>query len=81
MLNSYIICQLVSVVTQTVKNLPAMRETWVQSLGWEDPLKEMATHSNILDWVISSSWVISCSWIISGTEEPGGRQSTGSQRV
>ena len=33
MLNSYIICQLVSMVTQTVKNLPAMRETWVQSLG------------------------------------------------
>ena len=38
-----------SLVTQTVKNLPAMRETWVQSLGWEDYLeKEMATHSSIL---------------------------------
>ena len=49
MLNSYIICQLVSLVTQTVKNLPAMRETWVQSLGWEDPLEEgMATYSSIL---------------------------------
>ena len=34
-----------------VKNLPAMRETWVQSLGWEDPLEEsMATHSSILAW-------------------------------
>ena len=38
-------------VTQTVKNLPAMRETWVRSLGWEDPLEElMATHSSILAW-------------------------------
>ena len=38
-----------SLVTQTVKNLPAMRETWVQSLGWDDPLEEgMATHSSIL---------------------------------
>ena len=38
-----------SLVTQTVKNLPAVQETWVQSLGWEDPLeKEMATHSSIL---------------------------------
>ena len=38
-----------SLVTQMVKNLPAMRETWVQSLGWEDPLEEgMATHSSIL---------------------------------
>ena len=37
----------------TVKNLPAMWETWVQSLGWEDPLeKEMATHSSILAWRI-----------------------------
>ena len=37
-----------------VKNLPAMRKTWVQSLGWEDPLEEgMATHSSILDWRIS----------------------------
>ena len=50
--------------------MPAMRETWVQSLGWEDPLeKEMATHSSILAWKIP--------W----TEEPGGLQSTGQQRV
>ena len=47
-----------------------MRETWVQSLGWGDPLeKEMATHSGILAW--KTSW----------TEEPGGLQSTGSKRV
>ena len=40
-------------VTQTVKNLPAMQESWVQSLVWEDPLEEgMATHSNILAWII-----------------------------
>ena len=38
-----------SLVAQMVKHLPAMQETWVQSLGWEDPLeKEMATHSSIL---------------------------------
>ena len=43
-----------SLVAQTVKNPPAMWETWVQSLGWEDPLEEsMATHSSILDWRIS----------------------------
>ena len=42
-----------SLVAQLVKNLPAMRETWVQSLGWEDPLeKGKATHSNILAWRI-----------------------------
>ena len=42
-----------SVVTQTVKNLPAMWETWVQSLGWEDPLEEgMATYSSFLAWKI-----------------------------
>ena len=59
-----------SLVAQTVKRLPAMRETWVQSLGWEDPLeKEMATHSSILAWKIP--------W----TEEPGRLQSMGSQRV
>ena len=53
-----------------VKNPPAMQETWVQFLGWEDPLeKGMATHSNILAWRIL--------W----TEEPGGLQSMGSQRV
>ena len=59
-----------SLVAQTVKNLPAMQETCVQSLGWEDPLeKEMATHSSVLAWRIP--------W----TEEPGGLQSMGSQRV
>ena len=59
-----------SLVTQTVKNPPALRETWVQSLGWEDPLeKGMATHSRILAWRIP--------W----TEEPGGLQSMGLQRV
>ena len=53
-----------------VKNLPAMWETWVQSLGWEDSLeKGMATHSSILAGRIP--------W----TEEPGRLQSTGSQRV
>ena len=42
-----------SLVTQMVKNLPAVQETWVQSLGWEDPLEEsMATHSSILAWRI-----------------------------
>ena len=53
-----------------VKNLPAMRETWFQSLGWEDPLeKGMATHSNSLAWRIP--------W----TEGPGMLQSMGLQRV
>ena len=53
-----------------VKTLPAVQETGVLSLGWEDPLeKEMATHSSILAWIIP--------W----TEEPGGLQSMGSQRV
>ena len=57
-------------MAQTVKNLPAMQETQVQSLGWEDPLeKGMATHSSILAWRIL--------WI----EECGGLQSMGSQRV
>ena len=57
-------------IAQSVKNLPAVQEPWVPSLVWEDALeKEMATHSNILAWKIS--------W----TEEPGGLQSTGSQRV
>ena len=57
-------------VAQTVKNLPAMQETWVQSLDWEDPLeKGMATYSGILAWRIP--------W----TEEPGGLQSMASQRV
>ena len=53
-----------------VKRLPAMHETWVRSLGQEDPLeKEMATHSSIPAWKIP--------W----TEEPGGLQSMGQQRV
>ena len=40
-------------MAQTIKNLPAMQETWVQSLGWEDPLeKGMSTHSSILAWRI-----------------------------
>ena len=57
-----------SPVAQMVKNLPAMQETWVQSLGQEDPLeKGMATHSNIL------------AWRIPGTEEPGRSQSVGLQ--
>ena len=57
-------------MAQRSKRLPAMWETWVQSLDWEDPLeKEMATHSSILAWRIL--------WM----EEPGGLQSTGSQRV
>ena len=60
----------VSLVAQRLKRLPARRETWVQSLGREDPLEnEMATHSSILAWRIP--------W----TEEPGRLQSTGSQRV
>ena len=47
----YILCA--SQVTQMVKNLPAMQETWVRSLGWEDPLKEgLETHSSILAWRI-----------------------------
>ena len=57
-------------VAQMVKNLPAMQETQVHSLGQEDPLeKEMATHSSILAWEIP--------WM----EEPGELQSMGSQRV
>ena len=55
-----------SVVAQTVKRLPAMQETWVQSLGLEDPLEpEMTTHSSILAWKIP--------WM----EEPGRLQSMG----
>ena len=42
-----------SLVAQTVQNLPAMRETWVRSLGWEEPLEEgLATHSSVLAWRI-----------------------------
>ena len=61
---------LFSLLAQMVKNLPTVQETQVQSVGWENPLeKEMATHSSILACRIP--------W----TEEPGGLQSTGSQRV
>ena len=57
-------------VAQMVKNLRAMQDTQVRSLGWEDPPeKEIATHSSILAWTIP--------W----TEEPGGLQSMGSQTV
>ena len=59
-----------SLVAQLVKNSPAMQETWVRSLGREDPLeKKMATHSSILTWRIL--------W----TDESGGLQSMGTQRV
>ena len=48
-----VLCFKIFPVAQTVKNLPAVQETWVQSLGWEDTLEEgMATHSNILAWRI-----------------------------
>ena len=57
-------------MTQMVKNLPAVQETWVWSLGQEDPLeKGMATHSSFLTWRIPRA------------EEPGGLESTGSQKV
>ena len=57
-------------MAQMVKSLPAIQETWVHFLGWEDPLEtEMATHSSVLAWRIP--------W----TEEPGGLQTMGSQRV
>ena len=69
-MNSFVLCflyflciilVLTSLMAQTVKRLPAMQETWVQSLGQEDPLeKGMATHSSILAWRIPL------------TEEPGG---------
>ena len=59
-----------SLVAQIVKHLSTMQETWVQSLGWEDPLeKEMAIHSSTIAWKIP--------W----TEEPGSLQSMGLQRV
>ena len=59
-----------SLVAQMVKNVPALQETWFQSLDQENPLeKGMATHTNILAWRIP--------W----TEEPGGLQPMGSQRV
>ena len=63
-------CHRTSLVAQTVKRLSTMWETWVQSLGWEDPLeKEMAIHSSTIAW--KTPW----------TEEPGRLQSMGSQRV
>ena len=63
-------CSWASLVAQMVKNPPAMRETWVRSLGWKATLEEgMAAHSSILAWRIP--------W----TKEPGGLQSKGSQRV
>ena len=62
--------QTLTLVAQTVKHLPAMQETWIQSLGWEDPLeKEMATHSSTLAWKFPSM------------KEPGRLQSMGLQRV
>ena len=58
-----------SLVAQSLKNLPAMQETWVQFMGWEDPLeKEMATHSVL-------------AWRILGTEEPSRLQSMESQEL
>ena len=69
-MNSYSLLIRASVVAQLVKNLTAMQKIQVQSLGWEDPLKEeLATHPSILAWRIP--------W----TEEPGGLQSMGLQRV
>ena len=63
-------CKRASLVPHRLKHLPAMQEAWVRSLGREDTVeKEMATHSSILAWRIP--------W----TAEPGGLQSTGSQRI
>ena len=63
-------CTKASLVAQTVKRLPAVWETQVRSLGWEDPLeKEMATHSSVL------------AWRIPGMGKPGGLLSMGSHRV
>ena len=70
MLNEVLSCLQASLVAQMVKNLPAVWETLVRSLGWEDPLeKGMAIHSSILAWRIP--------W----TKEPGRLQSIGSHRV
>ena len=67
---SQVYAYLTSLVAQTVKRLSAMQETWVRSLGWEDPLeKKMAAHSSILAWKIP--------W----TAEPGRLPSMGPQRV
>ena len=75
LLNTYYVTSLTYyvafLVAQTVKHLPAMQETHLQSLGWEDPLeKEMATHSSTLAWKIP--WTM---------EDPGRLQSMGLQRV
>ena len=60
----------IGLVAQTVKNLPAMQETWARTLGWEDPLeKPMAAHLSTL--VCRIPW----------TEEPGGLQFMGSRRI
>ena len=68
-MNSYVLIG-ASLVAQKLKRLPRTRETWVRSLGREDPLeKEMAPHPSTLAWGLP------------GTEEPGGLQSMGSQRV
>ena len=68
--SNYCTVALISHVSQRLKHLPAIWENWIRSLGREDPLeKEMATHSSILAWRIP--------W----TEEPGGLQSMGLQRV
>ena len=72
LLFSYVVVSFpgVSLVAQTVNNLPAMQDTWDQFLGWKDPLeKEMTMHSNILAW--ETPWM----------EEPGGLQSLRSRRV
>ena len=66
----HLVSVLASLAAQMVKNPPAVWETWVQSLDWEDPLDEsMAAHSSILAW--RTPW----------KEKPGGLQSMGSQRV
>ena len=70
MIQSDILHDVASLVAQSVKNLPAMQETWVPSVGWEDALEEgVATHSSILAWRIP--------W----TEEPGRLRSMGLQRA
>ena len=66
----FIKCQMSSLVSQMIENLPVIQETWVQSRGQEDPLKKgMATHTSVVAWRIP--------W----TEEPGRLQSMGSKRV
>ena len=66
----HLVIEPVAVVAQSVKNLPAMQKTWVWFLGQKDPLeKKMATHSSVLAW--RTLW----------TEEPGGLQPMGSERV